>query len=158
MSTFQPGNFAVWGSEGVKRQSASQSIIGRSCLKSHFCRDKHLLSRQKYACRDRTFVTTKYFCRDKRVFFATSIFLSRKKTCFINKSKLVATKVLSRQNYVCRDKTFVATKIILVAAPAMDKREDGEQGRCCFSAILICCSFWSDSPYRFLLSKQTQLF
>ena len=31
---------------------------------------------------------------------------------------LVVTKVLSRQNYVCRDKTFVATKMIFVAALA----------------------------------------
>ena len=44
-----------------------------------------------------------------------------------NKRKLVVTKVLLRQNYVCRnknmvccDKTFVMTKILLVAALASD--------------------------------------
>ena len=94
------------------------------------------------------------------IFFATtsfvtiSIHFSWQKTCFVttntylSRQKLVATKLLFRQNYVCRnkylswqwfchdknmfvmtnkhtfvirvcrDKTFVATKMILVAAPA----------------------------------------
>jgi len=34
--------------------------------------------------------------------------------------KKVGTKVVSRQAYFCGDKTFVATKIILMAAPAND--------------------------------------
>ena len=58
-----------------------------------FCREDktRLLPQQKYACRDKTFVATKdFFCRNKHVFVATS------------------------------DKTFVATKMILVAAPASD--------------------------------------
>ena len=78
----------------------------------------HCLSRQNL-CRDKhVFVTTKHiFCRDE--------------------SLLVATKLLSLQNYVCCDKylswqtfcrdkcsvaphIFVATKIILVADPAND--------------------------------------
>ena len=66
------------------------SIIGGSCHKYHFCRDKiRLLSRQKYACRDKTFVATNvlprqaYFCRNKR----------RVLSC------------LSRQNF-CRDNFF----------------------------------------------------
>ena len=69
-------------------------IIGRSCYKYNFCRNK-------------TFVTTKHvFC--------------------CNKSMLAVTKLLSQQNHVCHDKraccdkTFVVTKIILVAAPASD--------------------------------------
>ena len=60
-----------------------------------------------------------HFCRDK--------YLSRQTRY---KSKLVATKLLSRQNYVLSQQAyflsrhtrvcFVATKMILVAAPAND--------------------------------------
>ena len=71
-------------------------IMGGSCHKYHFCRDKHV------------FVTTKHvFCRDKK-------YACRDKT-------FVPTKLcLSRQIF---DKhLFVATKTILVAAPANDTR------------------------------------
>ena len=124
--------------------------FGGSCHKYHFCRDKiHLLSRQKYACREKTFVATKlclswqnifvatkrlsqifvttnvfvttkvlwwqaYFCRDKRHVLSWQICVCH------NKSKLFVTKVLSQQNYVCCDKSFVATKMMLVAAPTND--------------------------------------
>ena len=103
--------------------------------------DKHkLLSRQAYLCRDKiTFVAKslllsqqirvllrqthllfpqKYACRDKS-FIAASILLSRQKTGF------VATKDEFR-----RDKhVFVATKMILVAAPANDKKGPFPSGR-----------------------------
>ena len=46
----------------------------------------------------------------------TSIFLSRQKMCFV-----VTNTCLSQQTCVCHDKTFVATKMILVAVPANDK-------------------------------------
>ena len=49
------------------------------------------------------FCHDKQFCRDSS-FVAASIRLSGQKMC------------------VCSDKTFVATKIILVAAPANDKK------------------------------------
>ena len=49
-----------------------------------------------------TFVAT-YFCRDKR-------------------------RVLSRQTSVCRDETFIATKMILMAAPTNDR----DAQRSCF--------------------------
>ena len=64
------------------------SIIGGSCYKYHFGRGK-----KKNVRRDKhVFVTTKHvFCRGK--------------------SMLVATKLLSLQNYVCRDNTFVVTNI-----------------------------------------------
>ena len=59
-------------------------------------------------------------CRDKILFVAKNI-------CR-NKHNFVATKILSRQAYfcpdkgrVCRDKPFVATKIILVSPPANDR-------------------------------------
>ena len=95
------------------------------------------------------FVVTKvllwqaYFCRNKRhvllhMFVMTEVNLSWQNYVCCNKcllrQKHVMTKVLSRQAYfcrdkrrvllwqtrVCRDKTFVATKIILVSAPAND--------------------------------------
>ena len=56
-------------------------------------------------------VATKYVYRDKILFvsIAAKIFFCRDKT-----------RVLSRQTRVSRNKTFVATKMILVAAPAHD--------------------------------------
>ena len=80
-----------------------------------------LLMRQKYSVF--AFVATKTFCHDKHNFVATksflsaSILLSRQRTCF------VATNT-SRQTRVCRNKTFVATKMILAAAPVNDTVED----------------------------------
>ena len=73
-------------------------IGGWICHKYHFCRDKH----------------------DKHVLVAT------KHVFCPHKSTRVATKVLSRQAYFCRDRhtfvatkdVFVATKMILVAVPA----------------------------------------
>ena len=85
------------------------SIIGGSCHKYHFCRDKSII-----------FVATKVrlsrqnFCRDIHVFGATkgfgatNIILSRQKFCR-GKHTFVATK-----DVFCHDKhvkhTFVATK------------------------------------------------
>ena len=65
------------------------NIIGGSCHKYHFCRDKtRLLSRPKYACRNKIMFfdikvlsRSKCVCRNK-TFVATSILLSRQKTCF----------------------------------------------------------------------------
>ena len=60
------------------------------------------------------------------IFVATNTCLLRQNTSFAcrDKTMLVVTKLfLSRQNYVCRDRSFVATKMILVAAPA-----SGNQG------------------------------
>ena len=125
----------------------SKSIIGGSCHKYNFCRDKRrVLSRQKYACRDKLLLRQTYFCRDKS-FVATNICsdksnsvtkicLSRQIFCRLkhvfvatiifsyDKHDFVATNVLSRQAYLCRDKcVFVATIMILVAAPASDTRK-----------------------------------
>ena len=91
-----------------------------------FCRDEsmpdatELLSRQNYVCRDKSFVATN-ICRDKHVFVATKASMSQTKrlprqTHFCCDKTLVATGLhLSRQNT-----GFVATKMILVAAPAND--------------------------------------
>ena len=96
---------------------------------------KVCLSQQKF-CHDKinvcTFVASKIFCCDKHNFVATKI-LSQQMFCFgrdtlvmtkevfcRDKSMLVATELLSRQTCVCHDKTFVAIKMILVAALTND--------------------------------------
>ena len=55
------------------------------------------------------FLTSFYVCRDKIMFVATNIILSRQKFC------------CGKQVFY-HDKTFVATKMALVAAPTNDKR------------------------------------
>ena len=70
----------------------------RLARQAQFCCDKTLVMTNVILSRQLTFVATKHvFCRDKHVFVATN-------TCF-------------------RDKTFVATKITLAAAPASDSLE-----------------------------------
>ena len=99
-----------------------KSIIGRNGHNYTFCRDKHVfchdknmlvatkrLSWQTYICRDK-YVQTQNLCRDK--------YLLRQK-----KKKKNVTNVLWRQAYICRDKSFVAIKMILVAAPVNDRNQ-----------------------------------
>ena len=90
----------------------------------HFCRDKHVF------CRDKSMLAmTKLLSRQNYVGPATNIILSRQKLLSrqawqnfcCDKIMFVATNVLSQQKYGCRYKTFVATKMILVAAPANDR-------------------------------------
>ena len=103
------------------RSCAELSLTG-GCHKYHFCRDKRfavtslLLSRQTRVGHDKsnTCWSRRKFCHDKHSFVAT------KESVCCDRSKLVATNVLSRQKYVCPDKSFVETKIILAAAPAND--------------------------------------
>ena len=74
-----------------------------------------------------------YFCRDKRNFVATKVlsrqayFCCDKHVFCPDKSMLVATNILSgqrralsRETRVYSDRTFVATKMVLVAAPPTD--------------------------------------
>ena len=101
-------------------------IIGGSCHKYIFCRGKTFIVTN--ICRNKH-----NFCRDKHVFCRNKRrLLSRQSTLVATKllvSKHLVSKLLSQQNYVsqqkfCRDKhTFVATKMILVAVPASDRRE-----------------------------------
>ena len=100
-----------------------------------FCLDKHIFfTQRKYACRDKT---TKIFCRDKKkfrdkTFITISILLSRQKTCFI------ATR---DKHVVCRDFLFVccfvATKMILVAAPANDNNRTGLTSKTCTNSTCL---------------------
>ena len=103
-------------------------IIGRSCHKYNFCCNKSfIVTNMSFVvtkvcllwqtfCEKIMFVATKWQIFNKS-FVATNIILLRQKFCH-DKSMLVVTKPLSQQNYVCCDKTFVTTKMILVAAPA----------------------------------------
>ena len=97
-------------------------IIGRSCHKYHFCRDKslllqtRLLSGQKYACRYKTFFATNTLSRQK-YFVATNIILSRQKYACRDKTFFTTTycrdkNILSRQSLFCLDKSFVAASIV----------------------------------------------
>ena len=97
------------------------------------------LSRQIRVCRNKTCFLSRQTntSRDKIMFVATKV------------QRYVTTKVKSRQAYfwrdkretrVCRDKTFVATKMILVAAPANDTVR---QSHCLLSpqygSLTACC-------------------
>ena len=102
----------------LSRQNTS-FVSTKVCLpRQNICRDKICLSGQTFCHDKHTFVTTKdVFCPDKH-----------------DKSKLVATKVFCRDKHIfvatedmfCRDKhMIVATKIILMAAPANDTFQPG---------------------------------
>ena len=98
-----------------------------------------LLSRQIFVATNIIFVLLK-FCRDKHTFVAISILLSRQNTCLLRQdTSFIATKVFTSRQMFCRDKhsfvatkdvicrvcvvfdkTFVATKMILVAVLASD--------------------------------------
>ena len=69
-----------------------RAIIGGSCHKYHFCRNKSFVATNTCLSRQYTsFVMTKYVCRDKH-----------------------KTRLLLQQKSACYDKMFVATKIILL--------------------------------------------
>ena len=104
-----------------------------SCLSrqnTHFDTTKICLSRQTHFCRDKTFVAVN-ICRDKhnnnKLTFVTQTRVCREKnTSFVAKkiclSRINRDTFLLRQAYFCRDKhVFVATKMILVSAPANDR-------------------------------------
>ena len=78
-------------------------IIGGSCHKYHFCRDKR-------------FATTN-ICRDKHNFVATKV-CHKYATQVCHKYNFCRdkTRLLSRQKYACRDKTFATKKTIVFVA------------------------------------------
>ena len=83
-------------------------------------------SRQKFCRYKHCFVATKdVFCRDKSMLSATKRLsnrcVCRDKTCRDKHTFAARKHVFCRDKHVfCRHKTFVATKMILVAAPAND--------------------------------------
>ena len=92
------------------------SIVGWNCHKYRFCRDKSFVATNTFLSRQNTF-----FCRDKSMHVATKLLSRQTRVCH-DKHNFIATSVrLSRQKHVCRNKSmlrFVATKIILMVAPA----------------------------------------
>ena len=101
-------------------------VIGGSCYNYCFCRDKHVFGTTVHIfCRDKSMLLmTKVLLR--QIFVATNTILSRQNLCrnkhvFVatkhifchDKNTIVAINVLSRQTRVCRDKSFVATIILL---------------------------------------------
>ena len=120
-----------WNNRSEMRQarnissSSSSSIIGGSCHKYRFlsrqlfCRDKIMFSRQNYVCRDT--------CLPWQM-FAVTIFLSRQNKKIKNRDKTFVTTsiLLSRQN-TC----YVATKMVLVTAPANDTPQYCWKHSCC---------------------------
>ena len=90
------------------------TIIGGSCHKYHFCRDKRMLvATNRKSIFSSSFVLFSFLFLTRQIFVVTNNFVAR--------------KLLSRQSYFCRDKRrvlkhmFVATKLILVAAAANDR-------------------------------------
>ena len=74
------------------------SVAAKVCLpRKNFCHDKSM------------FIVTKYFCHDERRV------LLQQNTCLLQQNFCCCHKY-----HFCCDKTFVATKIILMAAPAND--------------------------------------
>jgi len=133
------------------RQNMSFVVTKACLLQQNVCHDKIMFVMTKYFCRNKhIFVVTKvlsrqaYFCHDKRCVLTrgkskllVTKLLSQQKLCL---SQFVTTKVLLWQEYFCCDKRhvlsrhtrvccdnhiFVATKMILVAAPANDSLEWG---------------------------------
>ena len=97
-----------------------------SSLQTRVCRDKtrvcrgkstKVLPRQNIFVATNTFLSRQKFCRDKHTFVAAKDVFCRDKSKLVatfvaTKSRLllqifIATTVLSRQNYVCRDKRRV---------------------------------------------------
>ena len=91
-------------------------IIGGSCHKYRFCCNKSKLVATNVLSRQ-IFVVTKVLLW-QNMFVATKL-LSWQITFIMTKDCFVVTNMhLSQQTHVCCDKTFVTTKMLLVASPA----------------------------------------
>ena len=104
---------------------------------AYFCHDKKTcfvvestcLSRQKHACRHKTFVKIMFVAINQTIFSRKNVF--HRHTLVATKKVLCRDKkrVMPRQTRVCRDDIFAATEMIVVAAPATDKRVQLLSGR-----------------------------
>ena len=126
-----------------------------------------LLSRQKYACRDKSmlaaFVATKVFlphlsrqnrllrqnitrvCRDNYILcLSRHLHFVATNMIFCDKSFVVASILLSRQRYACRDKsmlaTFVATKVFLPHLSRQNRLLRQNITRVCRDNYILCLS------------------
>ena len=121
------------------RYKNSTRGTSQTCVTTNVCRDKHVFVATKHVrkyhlCRDKItcfklqktcfvsrlvsrqmFVVTNT-CSWRQNMYASIIFCRDKITCF----KLQKTCFVATNTRVCPDKTFVATKMILVAASASD--------------------------------------
>ena len=79
-------------------------------LQQNCCHDRHMFVAENI-CRDKCFVATKIFCHDKHNFVTTKAYFFRDK-----RHVLLRQTCLLRQN-------FVATEMVLIAAPANDRSE-----------------------------------
>ena len=87
----------------------------------------------------------KYACCNKVVFVETKIF-----GC--NKHNFVMSKVVTTKDMFCHNRTFVASNMILVAAPANDTRQDVFSVTTPTLTIQVCHVFVC-SPLAFVLTE-----
>ena len=120
------------------------SIIGGSCHKYNFCRDKtRVLSRQKYACRDKGFVATKVPSGQIHVFVATKhVFCRDKSILVINCHKVYLSNTCSSRQ-IFRDKHNFVAGSILLSTESTDEKSETEWGpeRSKVSLTLVECMY-----------------
>ena len=122
----------------LSRQNTSFVVTKVCLLWQKFCFGKHIfvmtnsfvmtkvLSRQAYFCLNKhMFVVTKHVFGHDKSMLVIYKYLLRQKFCHSKnilswQTYFCHNKSLSQQAYFCCDKTFVVTKMILVAAPAND--------------------------------------
>ena len=120
--------------------SASHFVI-LSRQNTSFVVTEVCLSRQTYFCHDKTFVATNisrdkhnFGCSGKLTFVATKMCLFRQNIC-LDKHAFVVRNI-------CCDKRFVATKMIVMAAPANDTSQPRTgivlQSSACLQQTLTC--------------------
>ena len=129
-----------WGCGG-RGEENNRTIIGESCHKCDFCRDKHMFVMTKHV-----FCHNKNVCHDKHIFVMTKV----------DKHNFVATKVLLRQAYFCCNKhVFVATKVSLCCDKSMlvATKLLSQQTRVCLDKYLSQQKFCHDKN---ILSRPTQ--
>ena len=113
---------------GVSHDKTQISVMTKVCLlRQNICMTKLCLSWQifvttnvllwqKFCCDHHTFVTTNnLFCHNTCLSWQANDLLCHDKSMFV-----MTNTCLSQQTRVCCNKTFVMTKMILVAAPTND--------------------------------------
>ena len=88
----------------------------------------------KYHWRDMWSCHEYHFCRDRSFLY---VFVSTKHVFCCDKSMLAAAKLLLRQNYVCRDKTFVVTDTCLSQQAYECFVMTNRQNVCCDKSMFV---------------------
>ena len=110
-----------WQNTNICHDKSMLVAIKLLSWQNYVCHDKYL-SQQMFCC-DKCFVVTKvllwpsYFCHNKQpvLSWQTHVCHDKQMTCCV-----MTNTCLSQQTCVCCNKTFVVTKMILVAAPTND--------------------------------------